>query len=92
MILTFRTRSSEPQRARGISPIPCIRFSSGVRVPESRWSMMPKSRALIFPNAKIFISRTDADALELKGANIIRADYTDGPYHNFDRSQKIADS
>jgi hypothetical protein len=54
--------------------------------------MMPKSRALIFPNAKIFISRTDADALELKGANIIRADYTDGPYHNFDRSQKIADS
>ncbi|MCI1723265.1 MAG: MBL fold metallo-hydrolase [Lachnospiraceae bacterium] len=46
----------------------------------------------MFPNAKVFISRTDADALELKGANIIRVDYTDGPYHNFVKSQKIADS
>jgi len=46
----------------------------------------------MFPNAKIFISRTDADALGLKGDNIVRVDYTDGPYHNFDKSQKIADS
>jgi glyoxylase-like metal-dependent hydrolase (beta-lactamase superfamily II) len=46
----------------------------------------------MFPNAKIFISRTDADALGLKGDNIVRVDYTDGPYRNFDKSQKIADS
>ncbi|HUM83576.1 MAG TPA: MBL fold metallo-hydrolase [Lachnospiraceae bacterium] len=46
----------------------------------------------MFPNAKIFISRTDADALGLKGDNIVRVDYTDGSYHNFDKSQKIADS
>ena len=46
----------------------------------------------MFPNAKIFISRTDADALNLKGGNIVRVDYTDGPYHNFDKSQKIEDS
>jgi len=46
----------------------------------------------MFPDAKIYISRTDADALKLSGTNIVRVDYTDGPYHNFDRSQKITDS
>ena len=44
-----------------------------------------------FPNAKIYISPEDADALELKGENIIRVQYKDGPYHNFPASEKIAE-
>ena len=44
-----------------------------------------------FPNAKIYISPEDADALKLTGDNVVRATYSDGAYHNFPRSQKIAD-
>ena len=44
-----------------------------------------------FPNAKIYIGPEDADALKLTGDNIIRCEYTDGAYHNFPESQKIAD-
>lgn len=44
-----------------------------------------------FPNAKIYISPEDADALKLTGENIIRCRYSDGPYKNFAHSQKIAD-
>ncbi|MBR0281303.1 MAG: rubredoxin [Oscillibacter sp.] len=44
-----------------------------------------------FPNAKIYISPQDADALELTGGNVVRATYGDGAYHNFPASQKIAD-
>lgn len=44
-----------------------------------------------FPNAKIYIGGEDADALKLTGENIIRATYSNGAYHNFPRSQKIAD-
>lgn len=44
-----------------------------------------------FPNAKIYISAEDADALNLSGENIVRADYSDGAYHNFPASQKITD-
>ncbi len=44
-----------------------------------------------FPNAKVYISPEDADALELKGDNIIRLTYSDGPYHEFPRSQKVAE-
>ena len=44
-----------------------------------------------FPNAKIYIGPEDADALKLTGDNIIRATYSDGAYHNFPESQKIAD-
>ena len=44
-----------------------------------------------FPNAKVYISPEDADALKLEGENIVRADYADGPYHNFPRATKIAD-
>jgi N-acyl homoserine lactone hydrolase len=44
-----------------------------------------------FPKAKIYISPEDADALELKGENIVRASCGDGAYHNFPASQKIAD-
>ena len=44
-----------------------------------------------FPNAKVYIGPEDADALKLTGENIIRCEYTDGPYKNFEHSQKIAD-
>lgn len=44
-----------------------------------------------FPNAKVYISPEDADALDLHGENIIRLTYGDGPYHDFPRSQKIAE-
>ncbi|MCE2615806.1 MBL fold metallo-hydrolase [Phocaeicola oris] len=44
-----------------------------------------------FPNAKIYISAEDADAMKLEGENIVRVTYKDGPYHNFPKSEKIAD-
>jgi len=44
-----------------------------------------------FPNAKVYISPEDADALDLNGENIVRLTYGDGPYHNFPRSQKVAE-
>ncbi|MBQ6986907.1 MAG: rubredoxin [Oscillibacter sp.] len=44
-----------------------------------------------FPNARVYISPEDADAMELTGGNIVRADYADGPYHNFPKSQKVAE-
>ena len=44
-----------------------------------------------FPNAKIYIGPEDADALKLTGENVIRAEYSDGAYHNFPESQKVAE-
>lgn len=44
-----------------------------------------------FPNAKIYISAEDADAMKLEGDNVVRADYSDGAYHNFPASQKVAE-
>ena len=44
-----------------------------------------------FPNAKVYIGPEDADFMKLTGENIIRCEYTDGPYKNFEHSQKIAD-
>lgn len=44
-----------------------------------------------FPNAKIYIGPEDADAMQLTGDNIIRAEYRDGPYFNFPEAQKIAE-
>lgn len=44
-----------------------------------------------FPNAKIYLSRVEADAMKLSGENIVPVDFTDGAYKNFDKSQKIAD-
>lgn len=44
-----------------------------------------------FPNAKIYLSKEEADSLNLAGENIIRAEFADGKYHNFEQSQKISD-
>ena len=44
-----------------------------------------------FPNAKVYISPEDADALKLSGGNIVRVSYQDGAYKNFPAAEKIAD-
>ena len=44
-----------------------------------------------FPNAKIYISRIEADDMKLTGDNVVRTDFTNGAYKNFDACQKIAD-
>ena len=43
-----------------------------------------------FPNAKIYISPEDADAMKLEGGNIVRVEYKES-YKNFPRAEKIAD-
>ena len=45
----------------------------------------------MFPNARVYLSRTEAVAMGLEGVNIVKVDFTDGPFANFDRSQKIID-
>ncbi len=44
-----------------------------------------------FPNAKIYLSEAEADALKLEGDNIVRVTFKDGPYYNFESSEKITD-
>lgn len=45
-----------------------------------------------FPNAKIYVGEEEVSAAELQGINnIVPVKYTDGAYHNFHESQKIAD-
>jgi glyoxylase-like metal-dependent hydrolase (beta-lactamase superfamily II)/rubredoxin len=45
-----------------------------------------------FPNAEIYVNAEECDADEFKGiANIIPVKFTDGAYHNFPESQKIAE-
>ncbi|MDO5486738.1 MAG: MBL fold metallo-hydrolase [Sarcina sp.] len=45
-----------------------------------------------FPNAEIYASAEEAKADELKPyPNVVPVEFTDGPYANFEKSQKIAD-
>ncbi len=44
-----------------------------------------------FPNAKIYASREECKADELRYPNVIPVDFTDGSYAVFEKSQKIAD-
>ena len=44
-----------------------------------------------FPNAKIYASREECKADELQYPNVVPVDFTDGPYANFEKSQKIAE-
>lgn len=45
-----------------------------------------------FPNAKIYAAREETESDELKNLpNVEPVDFTDGAYHNFPLSQKIAD-
>ncbi|MBQ8018435.1 MAG: MBL fold metallo-hydrolase [Methanobrevibacter sp.] len=43
-----------------------------------------------FPNAKVYLSKTEAEALDLNGDNIVTVDYDD-EYYNFSNAQKIID-
>ena len=44
-----------------------------------------------FPNAKVYLSKTEAKELNYEGDNIEDVEFTDGTYHNFEKSQKIVD-
>ncbi|MBR1920671.1 MAG: MBL fold metallo-hydrolase [Kiritimatiellae bacterium] len=44
----------------------------------------------LFPGAKVYLSPEEADAMKLSGENIVRCPFSDGPYHEFERSQTIA--
>ena len=45
-----------------------------------------------FPNAKIYVNADETAAAELQGLdNIVPVSFTDGAYHNFPESQKIAE-
>ena len=44
-----------------------------------------------FPNAKVYLSKTEAQELNLDGENIVPVEFNDGAYHNFEKSQKIAE-
>lgn len=44
-----------------------------------------------FPNAKVYISPEDAEALKLSGDNVVPVTYKDGAYHNFPKAERIAD-
>ena len=45
-----------------------------------------------FPNAKIYVNADEVTAEEVKGlGNIVPVSFTDGAYHNFPESQKIAE-
>ena len=46
----------------------------------------------MFPNAKIYISETEADNMKLTGDNIVRVKFTDGAFKNFPESQRITDT
>ena len=43
------------------------------------------------PNAKVYISKTEAIEMGLEGDNIIPVEYGDGEFYNFEKSQKIVD-
>lgn len=43
-----------------------------------------------FSNAKVYLSKTEAEALDLSGDNIVPVEYDDS-YHNFKKAQKIVD-
>ena len=44
-----------------------------------------------FPNAKVYLSETEAGEMNLEGDNIVPVEFDDGPYYNFEKSKKIVD-
>ena len=45
----------------------------------------------LFDHAKIYISQTEVEAMKLEGENIVRVNFKDGAYKNFEASEKIAE-
>ena len=46
----------------------------------------------MFPNAKIYISETEANNMKLTSDNVVRVKFTDGAFKNFPESQRITDT
>lgn len=46
----------------------------------------------LFEHAKIYLSRIEADALNLNGENVVRVDFNDGQYKNFEKSEVISEN
>ncbi|WP_459478348.1 MBL fold metallo-hydrolase [Clostridium saccharoperbutylacetonicum] len=46
----------------------------------------------LFDHAKIFMSRIEAEAMKLTSENVVKVDFTDGEYKNFEKSQMIAEN
>lgn len=44
-----------------------------------------------FPQAKIYMSATEAEALGMQGDNVVAVTFSDGPYENFPACQKVAE-
>ena len=44
-----------------------------------------------FPNANVYLSKTESEALELEGDNIVSVEFND-TYKNFPKAEKIADN
>lgn len=44
-----------------------------------------------FPNAEIYLSKTEAHELKLEGPNVLPVEFDDGPYYNFEKSQFIVE-
>ena len=45
-----------------------------------------------FPNAKVYISKIEAEEMKLEGENIIPVEFNNGSYYNFTNSEKITDN
>lgn len=46
----------------------------------------------LFDHAKIYISRIEADSMKIDSDNIVKVDFSDGQYKNFENSQIISDN
>lgn len=46
----------------------------------------------LFDHAKIYLSHIEADAMNLDSENIVKVDFKDGQYKNFDKSEVISDN
>ncbi|OOM78527.1 N-acyl homoserine lactonase [Clostridium puniceum] len=46
----------------------------------------------LFDHAKIYLSRIEADAMNLNGENVVRVDFKDGEYKNFEKSEIISEN
>lgn len=44
-----------------------------------------------FSNAEIYLSKTEAQELNLEGPNVVAVEFDDGPYYNFEKSKYIVE-
>ena len=46
----------------------------------------------LFDHAKIYLSHVEADAMNLNGENVVKVDFKDGQYKNFEKSEIISEN